>query len=130
MIALILALAPIVATPSDDPTDAVVPSREASRHVGERRTVELVVRATKDETSRKVYYLDSEADYRDPANFAVVIDHADLPAFRAAGIADPIAHFKGKTIRVTGTIARDKTNGDGLEIRAREPGAIRVVKAP
>jgi hypothetical protein len=130
MIALILALSPVVAVPFDEPSDTVVPSREAARHVGERCTVELVVRATKDETKGKVYYLDSEADYRDPANFAVVIDYADLPAFRAAGVADPIAHYKGKTIRVTGTIARDKTNGDGLEIRARDPVSIRVVEGP
>jgi hypothetical protein len=111
---------------ADEPA---LPAREASQHVGQRRTVELVVRAAKDDAPRKVYYLDSEADFRDPANFAVVIAYDDMAAFRAVGIADPAAYFRGKTIRATGTITRDKSNDDGLEIRIKEPTAIRIVEA-
>lgn len=124
---MIVLLLSILSLAPDEPKPPI-PARESSQHVGERCTVEMHVRATKDETSRKLYYLDSEADFRDPVNLAVVIDYENLPAFRKAGIPDPIAHYKGKKIHVTGKITRNKSNSDGLEIQVREPGEIRIVK--
>ncbi len=75
--------------------------------MGERRTVELTVRSSVDEAKARMHLLDSEADYKDPKNLAVVIGYDDLASFRQAGIADPAAHYKDRRIRVTGQLYHD-----------------------
>ena len=104
---------------------AVIPSNEAREHVGESRTVEMTVRSTKNAEKRREYYLDSEADFGDEKNLAIVIayDHADR--FNAAGIEDPAEHFKGKTVRVTGTLVRE---GEQVRIRVEDPTQIKPVE--
>lgn len=37
-------------------------------------------------------------------SFAAVISKAGAASLKAAGIADPAGHFRGKTIRATGTV--------------------------
>jgi DNA/RNA endonuclease YhcR with UshA esterase domain len=49
-------------------------------------------------------FLNSRENHRDKDNFTVVIFAPGLAKFAEAGIEDPAAHFKGKTIRVTGRI--------------------------
>ena len=75
---------------------------------------------------RKTYFLDSEEDFRDEKNFCVVIsyDHADK--FRDAGIDDPAAHYKDKTIRVTGKVIEED---DQIRIRVEDPKKIEVAEA-
>jgi acetyl esterase/lipase len=108
----------------DKGRDAVITAPEARDHLDERATVEMTVRASKDGTHRKEYYLDSEEDYDHEDNCAVVIsyDHADK--FKKAGIDDPAAYYRGKAIRVTGTIIRE---ADQVRIRVSDPEQIRVV---
>jgi hypothetical protein len=78
---------------------------EARRKVGEKVTVEMTVRAAKDRLEKRgEIYLDSEADFRDAKNFAVVITKAGAASLKAAGIDNPAEHFRGKTIRATGTV--------------------------
>jgi DNA/RNA endonuclease YhcR with UshA esterase domain len=78
---------------------------EARKKVGEKITVEMAVRTAKDRLEKRgEIYLDAEEDFRDPKNFAVVITRGGAAKLKEAGIGDPAAHFRGKTIRATGTV--------------------------
>jgi len=78
---------------------------EARSKVGEKITVEMTVQACKDRLQKRgEIYLDSETDFHNPKNFAVVITKAGAASLKKAGITDPAAHFKGKTIRASGTV--------------------------
>jgi len=78
---------------------------EARNRVNEEITVEMFVRASKNRLERyKEIYLDSEENLRDKKNFAVVINAEGAARFKKAGIDEPAGYFKGKTIRVTGTV--------------------------
>lgn len=103
---------------------AIAPE-EAGRHVGEKAAVEMVIRASKDRLEkRKEIYLDSTTDHRDPKNLAAVITVTGAARLKAAGIADPAAYFKGKTVRVTGTVTL-KDKEPRIEINAADQ--IRLV---
>ena len=54
--------------------------------------------------NRGEIHLDAEDDFKDEKNFAVVITKAGAASLKDAGIPDPADHFKGKTIRATGTV--------------------------
>jgi DNA/RNA endonuclease YhcR with UshA esterase domain len=98
---------------------------EARKKVGEKVTVEMTVQTSKDRLEKRgEIYLDAEADFRDAKNFAVVITRAGAAKLKAAGIDDPAAHFKGKTIRATGTV-KEVEKVPRIEID--EASQIRVV---
>jgi hypothetical protein len=111
------------ASPDDEKTN-VVAAPDAKNHVDERCTVEMTVRSSKDAAPRREYYLDSEEDFHDDKNFAVVIsyDHADL--FKKAGIDNPSEHYMGKKLRVTGKIIHEN---DQVRIRVEDPQQIKIV---
>jgi hypothetical protein len=110
---------------ADKPAQPLPPA-EAARKVGEQVTVEMLVRASKNALARRPeIYLDSEEDFHDPKNLAVVIPQAGAARFKEAGIEDPAAHFKGKTLRVTGTVTR---KDERPRIEVDDPGQIRVVE--
>jgi hypothetical protein len=78
---------------------------EARKQIGEEITVELTVRATKDRLEkRKEIYLDSEENFKDAKNFAIVINVTGAAKLKEKGIGDPAAFYKGKTIRVRGLV--------------------------
>jgi hypothetical protein len=78
---------------------------EARRKIGEKITVEMTVQSAKDRLEKRgEIYLDSEPDFRDEKNFAVVITKAGAMSLKEAGIARPAEHFRHKKIRVTGTV--------------------------
>jgi hypothetical protein len=102
-----------------------LPPAEARKHVGEKVTAEMLVKATKSRLEKRgEIYLDSEEDFRDKKNLAVIINRAGAGKFKAAGINDPAAHFKGKTIRVTGTVTVVE---DVPRIVVEDPQQITVV---
>jgi hypothetical protein len=110
---------------AEEPAGKALPSEEASKHVGEKVTVEMVVRASKDRLEkRKEIYLDSTTDHHDPKNLAAVITVAGAAALKSAGIADPATYYRDKTIRVSGTVTL-KEKEPRIEIDAAEQ--IRVV---
>jgi len=104
---------------ADEPK--VIEAAEARKHIDETCTVAMTVRSSKDAAPRREYYLDSEPDFRDERNLAVVIsyDHADR--FREAGINDPAAHYRDKAVRVTGKIIHE---ADQVRIRVEDPKHI------
>src|SRR5262245_23204296 len=78
---------------------------EARKKVGEKITVEMTVQAAKDRLEKRgEVYLDSETDFRDEKNFAVVITKAGAASLKEAGVDNPAEHFKEKKIRATGTV--------------------------
>jgi hypothetical protein len=86
-----------------------IPPAKAAKLVGKKCTVEMKVQASKNAMEhRKVMFLDSEVDFRDEKNFAVVISAAAVEKFKKQGIDDPCAYFKGKLIRASGTVTLDE----------------------
>jgi hypothetical protein len=78
---------------------------DAIKKVNEKVTVEMLVKASKNRIEKRgEIYLDSEDDFHDPKNLGVVITKAGAAKFAEAGVKEPAGHFKGKTIRVTGTV--------------------------
>jgi hypothetical protein len=105
-----------------------LPPTEARAKVGEPVTVQMRVRAAKDRLdTRGEIYLDSEEDFRDERNFAVVITAAGAAKLKDAGISDPAGHFRGKFIRARGTVKQvDKVP----RIEVDDPKQIEVVESP
>jgi DNA/RNA endonuclease YhcR with UshA esterase domain len=126
-----LALVMIVALASlgrgDEPKqDKPLSPAEASKRVNEKVLVEMLVKASKNRLEqRKEIYLDSEEDFRDPKNLAVVVNLAGAANFKEAGIDDPAEHFKGKTIRVSGTVTKEN---DRPRIVVEDPKQIKIVE--
>jgi hypothetical protein len=106
----------VVASTYADERAKPLTSEEAGTHVGEKVTVEMVVRASKDRLEkRKEIYLDSTTDHHDPKNLAVVITVAGAASLKAAGVDKPADYYKDKTIRATGTVSL-KENEPRIEI--------------
>jgi hypothetical protein len=88
-------------------------------------TVEMTVKSSKNALAgRREISLDSEENFRDEKNLAAVISAAGAAKLKDAGIDDPAAHFKGKTIRVTGIIA---VHDNRPRIVVEDPRQISVV---
>lgn len=99
-LAIGLAVVVVVGLRGEEAAKPLSPA-EAAKKVNEKVTVEFEVKSTGGKTNG---YLNSEADYKDAKNFTVFIPEAALAKFKAAKIDDPREHFKGKTVRVTGTV--------------------------
>jgi len=97
---------------------------EAISRVNEAVVVEMVVQRTKCCTGSRQVFLDSEPNHRDPKNLGVVVTEGGRAKFGAAGIDDPTAHYKGKTIRVRGVVIR---RDDRPYIEVSDPGQIELV---
>jgi len=104
-----------------EPAKAITPA-EAAEKVNEKVLVEMEVKSTGGRTN---CYLNSETDYKDAKNFTVFIPEEAVARFKAAKIEDPKVHYKGKVVRVTGTVstARDKP-----QIKVESPDQIVVVE--
>ena len=125
--ATLLAIAALMflvgASPDDEKPLKVVAAAEAREHIDERCTVEMTVRSSKNAAPRREYYLDSEEDFHDEKNFAVVISYDHAEAFQKAGIDDPAEHYKGKKLRVTGKVIHEN---DQTRMRVEKPEEIKV----
>ena len=79
---------------------------EARKQVGKEITVEMEVKAAKNALQKRgEIYLDSEENFRDEKNFAVVITKKGAESLNNDGIDNPADHFKGKTIRAKGKVS-------------------------
>jgi hypothetical protein len=98
---------------------------EAANRLNEQVTLEMLVKASKNCQRCLQVFLDSEADHHDPRNMAVAVTEAGKAKFKEARIDDPAAHFKGKTIRVTGVVTlKDQRH----QIEVDDPRQIEVVE--
>jgi hypothetical protein len=98
---------------------------EAINRVNESVTVEMLVQRTKCCTGSRQVFLDSEASYCDPKNLGIVVTESGRAKFTEAGIDDPVAHFKGKTIRVQGVVIRKEKEP---YIEVNDPSQIEMVE--
>lgn len=80
----------------------VLTTDEAAKQVDKKCTVQMDVKSTG--KSGELTFLNSNENFRDDKNFTIVIDKDAIEKLKKAKIDDPIAHFKGKTIQVTGTV--------------------------
>jgi hypothetical protein len=128
--ALSLAIVGIVgiagAFADDEKPPKLVAAADAKSHIDESCTVEMNVRASKDARPRREYYLDSEEDFHDEKNFAVVISYDHAEKFKKAGIDNPADYYMGKKLRVTGKVIAEN---DQVRIRIDDPAQIKVVDA-
>jgi DNA/RNA endonuclease YhcR with UshA esterase domain len=100
---LTLGLVAIPAVGASD--DKPLTPAEARKQIGKEITVKMEVKTAKDRLEKRgEIYLDSEEDFKDEKNFAVVITKKGAASIKEAGITDPADHFRGKTIRATGTV--------------------------
>jgi hypothetical protein len=112
---------------TDKEKPEAVPASKARDFKDKTCIVEMTVLASKKENDRKVHFLDSEKDYKDPKNFAVKIDEIGLERFATAGIDNPSSFYKGKTIRVTGKVSFEEKQ---YLIVVTDPLQIEVVNNP
>lgn len=110
---------------ADEPK--AITAREAVKHIGKPKVVvEMVVKKAKDRLEKRgLIYLDSEEDFKDPNNLGITISAEAAAKFKEKGIADPAAHFEGKTIRVRGCIMRFE---ERPYLPVHDPSQITVVK--
>jgi alkaline phosphatase D len=107
------------AAPGAASAGAVTPA-EAAKKVNEKVTVEMKVQTTGRTRDGSRVFLNSAADFRAKDNFAAVLDMRKVAeGLKAAGVADPQAFYRGKTVRVTGTVALYR---DNPEIIVEDPG--------
>ena len=86
----------------------------------------LLVQASKNRLEKfKEIYLDSELNFKDEKNLAIVITEACAAKYKEAGIEEPAGHFKDKTIRATGEV---KLVQDVPRIEIDDDKQIRIVE--
>ncbi|HTM54035.1 MAG TPA: molybdopterin-dependent oxidoreductase [Pirellulales bacterium] len=98
-----LAFAPALA--SELPT---VDAANAERLEGQQASLELAVVEAKFAQRRGLYFLSGSANFRASSNVPVAIRATDFERFRAAGIEDLAAQFRGHKIRARGKVTRDE----------------------
>ena len=118
-LSLLVWLPPVLA---DDAPKPIGPA-EAAKKVNKEVTLLMEVKSVG--KSGQVYFLNSEADFKDAKNFTVFIDKDALANFKEAKIDDPVAHFKGKTIQVKGKVVLYR---ERLEIKVSGPDAIQIIE--
>ena len=120
-------LGPLAAM-GDDPKPApkVIPAAEAKDHLDEACLIEMTVQLSKNADQRKEYYLDSEDDFHDPKNLAIVISYDDIEAFKKAGIDDPSKHYLHKKIHVQGIPRKEAQQ---IRVRVTDPKQITGIEA-
>jgi DNA/RNA endonuclease YhcR with UshA esterase domain len=121
--AIIAAALLVAAGPDDKSKDKPLTPVEAAKKVGEKVTVEMEIKSTG--KGNGVFFLNSEADFKDKGNFTLFIGNAGATKFKEAKIEDPAAHFKGKTVRATGKVVLYR---ERPEIVIEEPAQIVIVK--
>jgi len=119
--ALLLLTLPALALAQDAAPKPLTPA-EAAKKLEMKVTVEFEVKSTGGNNNN---YLNSQADYKDAANFTIFIPKAALTRFAAAKIEKPVEYYKGKTIQVTGTVVLFEKKP---QIRVEDPAQIKVVE--
>ena len=103
---LILATFASLAAAEESTAEKPLTAADARQHVGEKVWVKATIKTTKDRLEKRgEIYLDTELDFRDPANLAIVVNRDGARSLREKGIADAAEHFRDKTVLVQGTVA-------------------------
>jgi DNA/RNA endonuclease YhcR with UshA esterase domain len=108
----------------DKPAKPITPE-EAAKRVGKTCTVEFDIKSTGKSRTGKVFFLNSSEDFRDKDNFTIMLGEKAVKAYQEQKVEDLAAHFKGRTIRVTGTV---KLYRDKPEIIVNDPKQVVIVE--
>jgi DNA/RNA endonuclease YhcR with UshA esterase domain len=114
-------VAPVAVT--DDKDAKPVTPADAAKMVDKKVTVEMEVKSAS--KGNGVFFLNSEEDYKSDKNFTIFISRDGAKKFAEAKVDDPTAQYKGKTIRVTGTV---KLYRDKPEIVVDDPKQMETVE--
>jgi DNA/RNA endonuclease YhcR with UshA esterase domain len=95
----------------------------AAKKIDETCTVQMNVKSTG--KGKGVFFLNSKEDYKDTDNFTVFISKTGVEKLKETKIDDPAAHFKDKTILVTGRV---KLYRDKPEIVVEKADQIQVLQ--
>ncbi|HEX4606935.1 MAG TPA: hypothetical protein VH092_01895, partial [Urbifossiella sp.] len=117
LFALVLAAGVVLAQDAAPLTPA-----EAAKKVDQKVTVELTVKSAGGKAN---VFLNSEDDFKSDKNFTIFVSAKAVEKFKEAKVDDVGAHFKGKTVRVTGTVTLFK---EKAQIKVEEPAQIKVVE--
>jgi hypothetical protein len=102
--------------------EGVVGPEEARRQLGQELTVQFPVRSGRMLEKGKRILLNSESDYKSERNFTVVVNpSAQTGPFEKATAAT----FKGKTIRVKGTVSKYQ---DQMQIIIEDAKQLEIVE--
>lgn len=81
-------------------------AEEARKFVGKEWKVAMQVRGTGSNKGRSMVFLNSEKDFRSERNLTIVLELKTLAReLEAAKISNPLEHYRGKKIEVTGTVS-------------------------
>jgi DNA/RNA endonuclease YhcR with UshA esterase domain len=119
----VLLVAPALLRADDKDTKPLSPA-DAAKHVGEKCTVEMEVKSVGMSKNGGVAFLNSQEDFKDEMNFTAFLGKEAVEKLKKANGEDLAAHFKGKTIRVTGTV---KLYRERPEIVVDDPEQIQMV---
>lgn len=87
---------------ADKPLD--IKPDQARDHIGKLVTIIMTVKKAKYSEKRNTVFLDSELDFKDPKNLAVILEADVLKKFKESGTAAPQDHFRDKTIKAQGKL--------------------------
>ncbi len=113
----------VSAAPKLADTGTPLTAEEVKKRLNQKVTLEFTVQATG--ASAALVFLNSATDRRAEDNFTVVLEKAAVEGFKSAGVASPAEHFKGKTVRVTGTLTLFK---DAPQVKVDDPKQIEIVE--
>lgn len=113
-------LFPLIVLAADDITP--LSPAEAAKKVHQQVVVVMEVKSTGGSGNR---YLNSEANFKDAANFTICIPKDRLEQFKQAGIEDVDKYYQGRRIQVTGTVIL-KSDKPRIEVDA--PQQISIVE--
>ena len=122
--AAVLVVSLFAAVRADEPAKPLSPD-EAAKKVNEKCTVQMEVKSVGMARNGKMVFLNSESDYRTAKNFTVMLSESAVSKLKNAKVDDPGAHFKGKTVRVTGTV---KLYREKPEIVVENPDDVVIVE--
>ena len=120
---LILLVGPLLV--AGDTDGKALSPEQAAKKVNEKVTVEMDVQSVGKAKTGGLIFLNSLADFKDSKNFTVVLDTKAQEKLKSAKIEDPQVHFKGKRVRVTGTVTLFK---ERPQILVSDPGQIEIVE--
>src|SRR5437660_315357 len=123
VVSVVLVLWLVAAVVADDKDVKAISPAEAAKKVNEKCIVQMEVKSVG--KVREVLFLNSKEDYKDKDNFSIFINKEGVEKLKEAKIDDPVAHFKGKVIRVTGTV---KLFRERPEIVVEKADQIKVVE--
>jgi alkaline phosphatase D len=99
-------------------------SKQVGEMVGKTITLDMKVAVVGKNKTGSMLFLNNVANFKSPDNFTVAINKKGIDGLKAAGIADPMKTFAGKTVRIVGEVVSFQ---DRHEILVSDAAKIKLV---